>query len=100
MTIDRRAVVIGGGAAAAASLLGSNAEAVQVTLTPEHEGRCMITRGGQRIGPLEYDANGFGYGGDKHWRAPFGFARSYYPASGRKYTDEMSDLDIVGDWPA
>lgn len=74
--MNRRMVVAGVGAMAAAPLAGS-ANATTVLLTINHAGRQMLTRDGERIGPLEYDVAGFGLSGEKRWRAPIGCVRAF-----------------------
>jgi hypothetical protein len=65
-------------------------------LTPQHAGRFMRTRSGERVGPVEYDVVGFGLPGDKFWRAPIGRVRAYYLDNGRITPVEERPEDIVG----
>ena len=64
-------------------------------LAPQHAGRFVRTRSGERIGPVEYDVAGFGLPGDKFWRAPIGWVRAYYLDNGRITPVEERSDDIL-----
>jgi hypothetical protein len=93
MGMTRRSVI-----AASAIFLAGRAEASPQVLTPEHAGRYMRTRNGERIGPVEYDAASFGRLSGKRWRAPLDWARAYYWANGQVIDGEEGPHDIVGEW--
>jgi hypothetical protein len=68
-----------------------------IRLTADHAGRFMRGRSGGRVGPLEYDSEGFGFPGQKQWRAPLNGVRAYYWPDGRVFPDEDSSDDLVAE---
>ena len=93
MGMNRRSVIAG-----AAILLAGRAGASTAVLTPDHAGRYMRARNGERVGPIEYDPTGFGRWTGKRWRAPLDWARAYYRENGQVIDGVKGPHDIVGEW--